>query len=154
MTEGDLQLKNFLKIVGVLLVAAVLVVGGKLLFFPAHVADKVIDTATGIVDETLNAGNAIYNYEYFKQQYQSFVAINEKITQAEQAVVNYQKNLPSNRDKWSKADRDELSRLQTVADSLKYQRADIVADYNAKSQMANRAIFKDNNLPDTLKIPQ
>lgn len=48
-------------------------------------------------------------------------------------------------------DKEEDSRLSSIADGLRYQREDIEAKYNARSQMLNRKIFKSSDLPYQLK---
>ena len=69
----------------------------------------------------------IYNYEYFRQQYQDVVAIDGKITTMAEGAAS--------------ATGDEKTRLNSVVLGLKAKRQQMVADYNAKASMANRSIF-------------
>lgn len=151
------QEEKSMKTIAICLILFLLLGGGalvKLVILPAYMANKAADAAYGVVDKTLDPNNVIFNYEYFKTQYEAFNSINTKIQVADAQYNNFLKTLPNDKEKWAKSDRDELSRLQTIADGLRFQRADIVADYNAKSKMINRAIFKDRGLPDLLVIPQ
>jgi hypothetical protein len=136
----------------IMIIAVVSAIGflTKIAFFPAHVANKGIDTAYGVVDKTLNADNAIYNYEWFKTQYESYNSINKKIENAKKAVSDFEKSAGS-RDKWTFEDKNEHARLSSIVTGLEAQNADIVAEYNAKSKMANRSLFKDKNLPEQLQ---
>lgn len=105
--------------------------------------------AKDVIQKTLKADNVIQNYEWFKQQYQDYNAINQKIADADSAVKRFSRDAGS-RDKWSFEDKNEYSRLSSIYDGLKYQRADVAATYNARSQMLNRELFKTNDLPPTL----
>lgn len=145
--------KDFFK-VGAWLTAIFLVVsligfGMKTVLFPAHVANKTVDTAYQITDKTLNADNVIYNYEWFKRQYNDYLAINNKVKNAEITVKEFNDSAGP-RDKWTFEDKTESARLQSIVTGLKQQRQDIVSEYNAKSQMANRSIFKTGDLPEQL----
>lgn len=106
-------------------------------------------TAKGVIQKTLNPDNVIQNYEWFKQQAHDYNAINQKIADADSSMKRFSRDY-QDRSKWTFEDKNEYSRLSTVYDGLKYQRADIAAKYNARSQMMNRDLFKTNDLPATL----
>lgn len=151
-------MKTVLKVFGLFLafslVASGLAFVGKVVLFPAHAVNKVADagvrTFDGVVDKTLNADNAIYNYEWFKQQYADYISLKNKVNLSSDLLISYEKNLPADRTKWAKEDKDEDSRLNTILLGQKQQLADLIAEYNAKSQMANRTIFKTGDLPQQL----
>lgn len=122
-------------------------VGG--IFWIADLAMTPAQTAKDIVKKTLKADNVIQNYEWFKQQAQDYDAINVKITDADSSVKRFSRDAGI-RTNWTFEDKNEYSRLSSIFDGLKYQRADIAAKYNARSQMMNRELFKTNDLPETL----
>ena len=97
-------------------------------------------TCTSIATKTFNADNVVYNYEYFKLQYESIKAMKTKIHIAEKDVLEM-KAIP--RTELTFEDKTEYSRLKSISTGLKYQLEDMVADYNAKSKMINRSIFKE-----------
>jgi hypothetical protein len=138
--------KGIVKVILVLLLLSIL--GGvvKIVFFPAHIFNKGIDTAYKIADKTLDADNVLQNYEWFKQQYEDYIAIDKKILNAEQSVQEFTVSA-GDRSKWTFEDKTEYSRLSTIATGLKQQREDIIAEYNAKSKMQNRSLFKTKDLP-------
>jgi hypothetical protein len=138
------------KTLGVILLITLIGWAVKLIFFPVHIVDKTIDTAYKVVDKTLDADNVIYNYEWFKRQYQDYKAIQTKIAQAENSVKNFEKSA-GERSKWTFEDKNEYSRLNSITDGLKYQAEDIKAEYNARSKIANRSIFKTGELPEILE---
>ena len=106
-----------------------------------------------IMDKTIDADNVIYNYEWFKQRHQDIEAIDSKIADADATVEQFKVDAGP-RDGWHREDREEHSRLSSVALGLKQQRADLAAEYNARSMMVNRSIFKagDVELPEHIQI--
>jgi hypothetical protein len=130
-------------LVGLMLVGFV----AKIVFFPAHVANKEIQTGYDVVDKTLNADNAIYNYEWFKRQKESIDALNKKYENAQNDVSTFQE-LAGSRDKWTYEDKNEEARLRTISSGFFNQLKDAIAEYNARTKMANREIFQDGILPD------
>ena len=111
---------------------------------------RIIQTGADIIDKTMNADNVLYNYEWFKQQNQDFTALSIKIENSEKSVVTFKEEAGARSD-WTYEDKNEYSRLVSISDGLKYQIEDLVAKYNARSEMANRTLFKDNDLPEKLK---
>lgn len=105
--------------------------------------------ATGVAERTMNPDNVIANYEWFKRQVQDVRAMDEKIGVASVTLEAFEKSAGP-RDAWKFDDRQEWGRLNSVLLGLRNQRASMVAEYNARSQMANRTLFKTNDLPETL----
>ncbi len=117
---------------------------------PFHAATAGVSTAHGIIDKTLNADNAIYNYEWFKQQVQDIKANQQKAQEADAEVISFEQ-VAGTRDTWTFEDKTEDSRLRAVAHGLHSQDANLVADYNARATEANRSIFQDGLIPNVLE---
>lgn len=115
----------------------------KMVLYPAEQAGRIIT-------KTLDADNVIYNYEWFKRQRQDVLAIDVKLTAAQDSLKAFE-TLAGSRENWKFDDRTEWSRLNSILLGLRGQRASMVAEYNARSQMANRSIFKTGDLPETLQ---
>lgn len=109
--------------------------------------------AARIADKTMDADNVIYNYEWFKQRYQDVRAVDAKIVSSRQSVAAFEQSAGP-RKEWTREDRIEHSRLSSVLLGLRQQRNDLAADYNARSRMANRSIFKGGDLPDSIPIQE
>jgi len=142
-------MKNFFVVVGVLVL---LVLGGlvaKAIFYPVNVIDKSLDTANGVIDKSLNSDSAIANYEWFKMQEQSIESLYKKEIRAKKAVEEFKSGLPEDKTKWSRDDKNEYDRLNSIVTGMGNQIDDAIAMYNARSSMVNRSIFKDN-LPSNL----
>lgn len=138
---------------GLFLLGVVGVVGRavRVAFLPVRVVDRSIQTTEGIIDKTLTADNAIYNYEWFKQQREDISSMEVKIIQAQRAVENFD-TLAGPRKDWTFEDKNESARLNAVKQGLQSQYQDMVATYNARAKMANRNIFLDGKLPAVMDI--
>lgn len=137
----------------ILLIAIIVVsligVGIKVVFFPVTTLDKSINIAYDVVGETLDAENAIYNYEWFKEQeaYIRTCLKNEEIAKEEWEL--FKDSLPEDREKWTREDKAEESSLRNSYYALQKLTNKAIEDYNAKSSMVNRTIFKDE-LPSNI----
>jgi hypothetical protein len=123
----------------------------KTILLPVHAVDRGLDTAHGIIDKTLTADNAIYNYEWFKQQKEDIIAVSNKIRIAEHAEVDFAMTAGSH-DKWTFEDKNEDARLRAIVQGLESQLEDMQAQYNARAQMANRNIFDDGKIPAFIEV--
>lgn len=147
-------MKEFAIILGAFMAIVAIGIGVffiRVALLPARVAENTITTTEGVIDQTLTADNAIYNYEWFKQQYEDIQAIEKKIVIAEEKVISFEESAGP-RSEWTFEDKNEHARLSSVQQGLESQYEDAVATYNARSQMANRNIFKDGLIPQTIEI--
>ena len=142
-------MKSALIILAVFFGILVLGVAGKLLFFGKTIVHNTIDTPREINNRVMNADNAIYNYEWFKQQEADIKRLYLQETNHKLALESYKETLPENTAQWDMFMRDEYSRLSSNyrAQTDMVNRA--IANYNAKSSMVTKSIFKDN-LPSNL----
>jgi len=124
-------------------------IGLKVLFFPVNTLDKSVDTAYEVVNDTMNGDNAIYNYEWFKEQeaYIRQCLKNEEI--AKEEWDSFVASLPEDRTQWTRQDKEEEASLRNSYYALQKLTNKAIEDYNARSSMVNRAIFKDN-LPSNI----
>jgi hypothetical protein len=126
-----------------------LLIGGvylvKYWLLPVHVTTAQIDSAHDIIDKTYKADNAIYNYEWFKTQYEKIQANRNQIQNLKDSLASY-KETYGNVNTWDYVVKEEYNRLNTMYIGLQNQDENLVAEYNARSKMANRNIF-DDKLP-------
>ncbi len=118
---------------------------------PFHAASNIIDTEHGVIDKTINADNAIYNYEWFKERAEKLKAYEIQIKQAHDAALAFDSSAGP-RDNWDFQDKQESARLHSIEQGLKLQLESSVAEYNARSKEANRNIFKDGLFPQSFEI--
>ena len=138
----------------IIAIVAILLVGGTVLSFasgiisfPFHVAGNEIKTAHDVVDKTINADNAIYNYEWFKQTYEDINAQKAQLSNAQQTFDSFVA-VSGDRKTWTFEDKNEYSRLNSVVLGIKNNLEQTIANYNARAKMANRAIFQNSILPN------
>lgn len=138
------------KIVLIVLAFIVLIIGGKLLLFPATILDTTIRTPAEVNRKIMNAENAIYNYEWFKQQEADIDRLYQQEKHHKSSLTDFVEILSVDRSEWTREDKQEWSRLRSnvTAQADMVNRA--IQNYNAKSSMASRNIFKDN-LPSNLR---
>ena len=140
-------MKYALAIIGIF---AALFVGGyviSIVMFPVHTADKMIQTAYDAQDKVLNADNAIYNYEWFKQKLQDIEANKKQLVNAQASLSSFEESAGP-RTTWTFEDKTEDSRLRSVTLGLQNFLETNIADYNARASMATRNIFADHVLPN------
>ena len=134
-------------IAAIIILALLFVVGYaiKAIFLPVRTVTDQIDSAGNVIDKTYNADNAIYNYEWFKTQYEKIQANREQINNTIEQIKEF-KQTYGDVSTWDSSTKDEYNRLNTIKLGLINQDNNLVAEYNARSKMANRAIF-ENKLP-------
>lgn len=122
--------------------------GAKLLFFPMNSIEKGVDMAYEVTNETLDGKNAIANYEWFKNREAEIEALHKKEVTAQTQLDEFLEMFPD-KENWAREDKTEYSRLRSNVTAVTNMLDSAIEDYNAKSGMVNKSIFKDN-LPSNL----
>lgn len=101
-------------LIGMIIIATILLgLGLRILFFPVHVANRVIDTAEGVVDKTLNARNAVFNYEWFHDLYQGANQQLANISQVDKQIADLRDEYGGKpRAEWDRYGKERLSFLE------------------------------------------
>lgn len=144
-------MKVFGFIIGAVLLLTIIGIGVRVMFFPAHVADKAMDTAEGVVDQTLNADNALFNYENFKDLYNGAKSQKVNIDNANKQIAEL-KETYGEPTAWTEDIRKEHSHLKENIAGFEMQYQSLVKQYNSDSSKLNRNLFKDNELPSELPL--
>jgi predicted signal transduction protein with EAL and GGDEF domain len=129
----------------VVVVIGCLLVGGVVLGvipLPFKTFTSQVDSAGKIIDKVNDPDNAIYNYEWFKSQYAKIGAIREQIKNTNDSLADFRATY-GGVSTWDYVTKEEYNRQRTVLLGLENQENNLVADYNSRSAMANRNIFKD-----------
>lgn len=127
-------------------VVLMMLVGGwviQIVAFPVNQAGR-------IAERTFNADNIIRQYEWFKRQNQDIEAIDANLAQRRAALRDFEVSAGA-RSEWRFDDRQEWSRLSSIVHGLEGQRTSMVAEYNARAEMANRDIFRTRDLPERIE---
>lgn len=140
-------MKIILVVIGGLIAVSVAGFVLRIVLFPVNTATKLIDTAYDAQDKIINADNAIYNYEWFKQKKADIDASKIQLQNARTNQENYRISL-GERSTWTFEDKTEDARLNSVVLGLENHLQTQIGDYNARASMATRNIFEDHVLPD------
>ena len=133
-------MKNFLI---VLAIVVLLAVGG----LTRWACNVVVNSGKGVVEQTLTPENVIFNYEYFHDQYQAYIKLNNMLETAISEEDEFLKVSGDVLSKWSDAEVFQWQRLQQNITGIKNQIDECASKYNAASSKLNVKIFKDKNLP-------
>lgn len=137
---------NTTKAIAIGIVILILLVAGvwalKAGMLPFMTVTKQIDSAGQIIDKTYDPSSAIYNYEWFKSRFEDIHATEIQISNTKQNMEDY-RDLYGNASEWDWQTKQDYNSLNKVYLGQQNYYEDIVAEYNARSKMANREIFKD-----------
>ncbi len=139
-----------MQIIGIIGIVLALFVGGfvlKAAMFPVHTAQNELNLAHDALDKTINADNAIYNYEWFKQQKADIDASKTQLVNARASLSSFETSAGV-RSEWTFEDKAEDARLRSVVLGLENNLESQIQNYNARASMATRNIFEDHVLPD------
>ena len=114
----------------------------KVALLPVFTVTKQIDSAHDIIDKTYDPSAAIYNYEWFKQQFEDIEAT-ERIIRNTKIEMDAYKDMYGDASEWDWQTRQDYNSLQSKYLGQQNFYEELVGDYNARSEMANREIFKD-----------
>lgn len=106
--------------------------------------------ANRVFEKTVDADNVLYNYEWFKTQYQEIKSLERKVEIANQAIASFEATIGP-RESWDFRTRDESFRLNSNLSGVRNVRSDAIAEYNARARMANRSIFMGRDVPDHIE---
>lgn len=101
---------------------------------------NVLSQPGRVIQKTFDADNMIYNYEWFRQQYQDVAAMKVKISNSEAQLHSWLSTAPE-RSSWKIQDSQTHSQLNSIVLGQKNQLAQMIADYNSRASMANRSFF-------------
>ena len=116
--------------------------GLKTALLPAKTVTAQIDSAGQIIEKTYDAENAIYNYEWFKQQEADIRATEQQIRNMKGALDEY-KDMYGDPKNWDYQTKQDYNSQNTKLTGQKNYYNELVEDYNARASMANRNVFQD-----------
>ena len=96
-------------------------------------------------------GQMQYDYEWFHRKHSRIQSLAVQISTAQAAADSFS-DTAGERSNWPREDRAEHGRLTAVVLGLRQQRAELVGDYNSKSNMATRGIFRGGSLPPHIDL--
>lgn len=100
------------------------------------------EAANEMADKIQDADYAIDNYEWFKTQKQKIDQKKRQIENVRSELRNFYDTYGENASSWSYVTKQRHSRLQSRLTGQKQMYQKLVADYNARSSMQTRNVFK------------
>lgn len=94
------------------------------------------------IKQTMDAENAIENYEWFRTQYREIEAQRAQIENSYDELDRFYSTYGEDPDGWDRTTKEQHNRIQQRITGNQNQLENLVADYNARSDMANREVFK------------
>lgn len=128
-------------VVGILGVLILMSVVGHFWIAP-YIFEQQRQSARDIADSTYDAENAIQEYEWFRTQYHDIQAQRKQINNTQEQEEQFHETYGDDPDDWSRSAEQRHNRLHTTIMGQKNHHDQLVAKYNARSEMANRALFK------------
>lgn len=107
-------------------------------------------TAAGVSERIGNPDNVLFQYEHFHDLCAAVRTDDAQIQAKQDEIKAYDKRHPDGDPSDAYQAAPKRDRLGTELSGLKQHRAGLVETYNADSAKYNRALFKDNSLPDRL----
>lgn len=144
------------KIVGIVAICLAVLLGVTLVvpmirvaLFPIFAANKAIDAAEEVTEIVADGDRIVYTYEWFHRQFEGILATARQLRNAERMRAEWLTEMPA-RSEWDMFDKQEGDRLRSIVLGLENHLVGEIADYNAKSKMVTRQIFKGKTLPKTI----
>jgi len=138
-----------IKTIGIVAIIAIVMVGIsvagwglKTVMLGPKTVTTQIDSAGDVIEKTYDADNAIYNYEWFKQQYADIQAAEKMITNTKVIRDDY-KDMYGDPKEWDWQTKQDYNSINTKYMGQINNYETLVEDYNARASMANRNVFQD-----------
>ena len=107
--------------------------------------------AATVAQEELGPRAALTKYEWFKNAHATIAEKQATITTMEQDVARMEADYGETpRKDWDRTDKQQINQWRREVSGLKASYNAVVADYNARSSMANWSSF-EGDVPQTLK---
>lgn len=129
------------------IVIGVVVVLGVNIVFAFWMAPKIFfeqrNAAEDAAEDTYSWENAKTEYEWFKQQKHDIRAKEKQANNTQQQINRMHENYDGSPDEWPRDVRQNHERLHQQLLGQQNMHNEMVAEYNAKSEMEHKNLFKD-----------
>lgn len=105
---------------------------------------------TGVLNRQVNPDAIVGNYEWYEQQVRDIKATQGQINDAKESVETFQKGSGAP-EHWTFTQREEFGRLNANITGLKQARRQMIENYNARSSMISRNMWKRSDLPQHME---
>lgn len=103
---------------------------------------KKVELNQGVISKTYGTDYCLANYEWFKDTYQDIQQSDVKIQNVQSQLDQFQKDAPD-RSKWTFEDKNFFNSLSAELVGTKNYKAELVGQYNSRSEQLNRVACKE-----------
>lgn len=138
---------------GVGMVALMTVMGVGLSY--CGTASRVATAPGRIIERTVDPERVIQNYEWFRTQYQDIESFTQQIEiqgAARNRFLCEMRDVP--RREWSDNDQYRYGQIDDRFNGLQAQRRRMIGEYNARTAMLNRNLFRGADVPASIPEPE
>lgn len=136
--------RRWLAIIGVVIAFLLIVSLISYVFMPFLPWLEQRDAGEEVIEDTNDADRAVQEYEWFRQQYQDIEAQRAQIENSYDELDRFYDTYGEDPDEWDRTTKERHNRIQQRITGNQNMLEQMVADYNARSSMDNRALFKCN----------
>lgn len=134
--------RDWFKIAALIMAVIVVLIIVSYLWFPFLPWFEQREAGEEIVKEQMDADKALQNYRWFREQYRDIEAKREQIQNNYDELERFYEIQGKNPDNWSRTAEVRHGRIQERITGNQQKLESMVAEYNARSDDATRAIWK------------
>ena len=117
-------------------------IGLGIIDLPIRKVENKVQLNADLIDKTYDAEYCLANYEWFKDTYNDIQQSDVQIKNKQDQVDAFTKNA-GDRATWTFEDKQQYNSLTNEVTGLKNYRADLVGQYNSKTEQLNRVACKE-----------
>ncbi len=142
MSKKNSQGRNWVGIIAAILAFFIVLNVISYIWFPFLPWFEQRDAGQETVEQTYDAENAIQQYEEFRQMYHDIEAQRNQVENAYDEDESFHETYGDDPNNWSRTAETRHGRIHERITGNQNQLEQLVADYNAQSDMANKELFK------------
>lgn len=142
MKTALISILVFVGIVGAGIGLRFAAIGLGIITLPVNKLEKKVELNQGVIDKTYSTEYCLGNYEWFKDTLQD-------IQQTDSQAINVQEQIDAflasagSRDKWGFEEKQQYNRLTDQLTGIRNFKADLVGQYNSRTEQLNRVACKE-----------
>lgn len=142
-------MKTFFTVVAVLVGVVLLGFGVRavgiglgIIDLPIRKVENKVQLNADLIDKTYDSEYCLANYEWFKDTYNDIQQSDTQIKNKQEQLDNFVKTA-GDRINWTFEDKQQYNSLSNEVTGLKNYRADLVGQYNSRTEQLNRVACKE-----------
>lgn len=117
-------------------------IGLGIIDLPIRKVEKKVQLNADLIDKTYDSEYCLANYEWFKDTYNDIQQSDTQIKNKQDQLDNFVKTA-GDRINWTFEDKQQYNSLSNEVTGLKNYRADLVGQYNSRTEQLNRVACRE-----------